>query len=254
MDDYFFQDMNQMNNDLDNITPNDYSYSDYLESIPIFNQIELYEHNFENTIENIEKPRTTMENVINLNPFPQRKEINQNKDDVWQNEISKPNDIRKAKVILLNCLVIYANDFIRKVYGGNIGNGFFEKQLKKLNFEMKKTIKKNYNDELFNKTLKEILSENINRKYSNFPNDFNKKLIDRLLSEFDEIKRNQLSNFFNKSLREWILEFSSQNEIIEKFSAKFFNKKNKEEEKLLKYTIKNLEIIFSKKKGRKTCK
>ena len=115
MDDYFFQDMNQMNNDLDNITPNDYSYSDYLESIPIFNQIELYEHNFENTIENIEKPRTTMENVINLNPFPQRKEINQNKDDVWQNEISKPNDIRKAKVILLNCLVIYANDFIRKV-------------------------------------------------------------------------------------------------------------------------------------------
>ena len=164
------------------------------------------------------------------------------------------NIIRKIKAGVLNIIYIFINNYIYKLYRGDLGQSIFKKELKRVN--QKQIIEDKHNKEFINKTLKDIFSEDISSKYSSFQRDHNKKLIEFLLNENNfeiRVKFNKIFSltFFDclKHLRknkyiEELEGLASLDKLYEKFSG------DEEYASLFHYYIINFEKIIMAKKNR----
>ena len=114
---------------------------------------------------------------------------------------------KKSKRLLINAMISYVNDIIKKVYGGKIGKGIInQKIIKKIEPSESQNISIAHNKKLLKKTLKEILSAHISKRFTSviIP-DINKIIINKLLNEEDEDKRQIFNDLFNKTFKDWIL-------------------------------------------------
>jgi len=173
------------------------------------------------------------------------------------NKYSEDNLIRKIKSFVLSYLSNFINSFICKVYG-NIGEGIFRKELKKMN--QKQIIDTKNNKEFLCKTLKDIFSEDISRKYNNYPIGHNRNLIQKLLNEEDEDKKEKFKNLFSLTFLDCLKHIRGSKclkelEGLESYDNMFKQFENdKEYFALLNHCIFNFEIIIMRKRKRKISK
>ena len=173
------------------------------------------------------------------------------------NKYSEDNLIRKIKSFVLSYLSNFINCFICKVYG-NIGEGIFKKELKKMN--QKQIIDTKNNKEFLCKTLKDIFSEYISRKYNNYPKEHNRNLIQKLLNEEDEDKKEKFKNLFSLTFLDCLMhirgsKYLKELEGLESYDNMFKQFENdKEYFALLNHCIFNFEIIIMRKRKRKISK
>ena len=172
-------------------------------------------------------------------------------------KFSDDNLRRKIKDIILDKILLYINEKIRRLYNNNIGKGICRKQLLKLNKKKISSTKVNYNKEFLHKTLEDIFSEQ-SKQIKNFPEDFNKKLIISLMNATDYNKSKYFQKLFNltfleclnhfigKEIHEELIGMTNMNKKLEEFS----NDGNYKE--CLNYYFVNYESITNKKIGRKS--
>ena len=170
------------------------------------------------------------------------------------NKYSEDNIIRKCKTFFVNLLSSFINNFIYKIFNGNIGLGVHKKQLLKLN--QNQIIDAKHNKQFLNKKLKDIFSEDISKNYSCFPLDYNKNLINILLNLQDEEKRIKFKNLFELTFLDCLKHFRGNNKLdileglqsLEDASKKFED--DKQYLKLFLHYIKNFEKIIMRKRSR----
>ena len=170
------------------------------------------------------------------------------------NKYSEDNLIRKIKSFVISYLSNFINSFICRIYG-NIGEGIFRKELKKMN--QNQIIDTKNNKEFLCKTLKDIFSEDISRKYNNYPKEHNRNLIQKLLNEEDEDKREKFKNLFSLTFLDCLKhirgsKYLKELEGLESYDNMFKQFENdKEYLALLNHCIFNFEIIIMRKRKRK---
>lgn len=147
-----------------------------------------------------------------------------------KNKFKHVNTIRKSKNLVLDNILNFINNIIKKFNNNKIGDGIFIKQFKPLNGMQKSELNVKYNKEFLNKTLKDILSENICGKFNNIPKDHNKKLVEDLLNGKD---KDYFTNLFNLTFFE----------CLEHFRGSKFYKELEGLEKEYKNVIKGLRAI-----------
>ena len=173
------------------------------------------------------------------------------------NKYSEDNLIRKIKSFVISYLSNFINSFICRIYG-NIGEGIFKKELKKMN--QNQIIDTKNNKEFLCKTLKDIFSEDISRKYNNYPKEHNRNLIQKLLNEEDEDKREKFKNLFSLTFLDCLKhirgsKYLKELEGLESYDNMFKQFENdKEYFALLNHCIFNFEIIIMRKRKRKISK
>ena len=210
----------------------------------------------------IKKPEVLEETSKSTKKSAKKQFILKNKKSIVkklsQKENKKSNNrnclIRKTKKIIINTSINYINKIILKVYNGNIGNGLYQKFLRKVNRFENNNTKIIHNRELLNKTLKEILSADINGRYTSSPADINREIINKLLKEENEDKRKIFVNLFNKTFLDWLMLLSEPKDELKEIYEKELEKSTKGKIELLeeiKEFINNYEIEFLNKKPRK---
>lgn len=210
----------------------------------------------------IKKPEVLEETSKSTKKSTKKQFILKNKKSIVkklsQKENKKSNNrnclIRKTKKIIINTSINYINKIILKVYNGNIGNGLYQKFLRKVNRFENNNTKIIHNRELLNKTLKEILSADINGRYTSSPADINREIINKLLKEENEDKRKIFVNLFNKTFLDWLMLLSEPKDELKEIYEKELEKSTKGKIELLeeiKEFINNYEIEFLNKKPRK---
>lgn len=210
----------------------------------------------------IRKPEVLEETSKSTKKSTKKQSILKNKKSIVkklsQKENKKSNNrnclIRKTKKIIINTSINYINKIILKVYNGNIGNGLYQKFLRKVNRFENNNTKIIHNRELLNKTLKEILSADINGRYTSSPADINREIINKLLKEENEDKRKIFVNLFNKTFLDWLMLLSEPKDELKEIYEKELEKSTKGKIELLeeiKEFINNYEIEFLNKKPRK---
>ena len=210
----------------------------------------------------IKKPEVLEETSKSTKKSTKKQSILKNKKSIVkklsQKENKKSNNrnclIRKTKKIIINTSINYINKIILKVYNGNIGNGLYQKFLRKVNRFENNNTKIIHNRELLNKTLKEILSADINGRYTSSPADINREIINKLLKEENEDKRKIFVNLFNKTFLDWLMLLSEPKDELKEIYEKELEKSTKGKIELLeeiKEFINNYEIEFLNKKPRK---
>lgn len=210
----------------------------------------------------IKKPEVLEETSKSTKKSTKKQFILKNKKSIVkklsQKENKKSNNrnclIRKTKKIIINTSINYINKIILKVYNGNIGNGLYQKFLRKVNRFENNNTKIIHNRELLNKTLKEILSADINGRYTSSPADINREIINKLLKEENEDKRKIFINLFNKTFLDWLMLLSEPKDELKEIYEKELEKSTKGKIELLeeiKEFINNYEIEFLNKKPRK---
>lgn len=171
------------------------------------------------------------------------------------NKYCEDNIIRKIKSTILLHLLDFINSVINKTYEGEIGKGFFKKELKKISQRQIVDIKGN---KLFLiKSLKEIFSDDISSKYTNFPPNQNRKIIEDLLNEEDLEKKNKFQRLFSLTFLNCLEHFRGTKTFIE--LEGFENYDNKEEKfcddkeylYLFEYYIYHFENVINRKRHRK---
>ena len=109
---------------------------------------------------------------------------------------------RKIKTVSFDIIKEFCNKKISEIYDGDIGNGYNNKKLLKINYTQIQKMSANYNKLLLDKKIKDIFSDDISKKYTSYPLSYNKDLINRLLNEEDKEKQIQLVNLFNRTFKE----------------------------------------------------
>ena len=183
---------------------------------------------------------------------------------IVHNKFSDDNLRIKCKHLVLKYLLKFLNDRIYKVYGGNIGKGIYQKQLKVINQKQQKDANINFNKKFMTDKIKDIFSVDITKKFSYFPVNHNKELINKLLNESDIHKKIYFEKLFNLEFVDCLKHFIGEKNIDILKGLKLFSDNdikndiinNCEEdgfkyyEKLKNY-LNNYEKIISKKKARK---
>ena len=140
------------------------------------------------------------EKIYIKKPFKEKKKFRRNiKSDECLGEYNKFSDdnvLRKIRSVVLNNVLAFINDNIKKMNSDLDNNSLKYLQLFKLKQNETNKGRVGYNKKLLNRTLKSIFSEDISNKYSRYSPKHNKDLIEQLLNEKDETKR----EFFNKIL------------------------------------------------------
>ena len=170
------------------------------------------------------------------------------------NKYSEDNIIRKCKSFLLNVLSSFINNFIYKIFNGNIGLGTNIKQLLKLN--QKQIVDAKHNKQFLDKKLKDIFSEDISKNCSCYPLEHNKNLINNLLNEKDQEKRIKFKNLFELTFLDCLKHFRGSNNInilqglqsLDDIYKKFGD--DEEYSNLFIYYIKNFENVILRKRSR----
>ena len=170
---------------------------------------------------------------------------------------------RKCKHITLEHTFIFINSKIKKLYNNNISNGYFIKQLLKLDKNQISNDKIKYNQEFLYKTLGEIFSGDISRKYANYIRQHNKLLIEVLINETDLEKRIYFQKLFSLTFLQCLKHFRGEESIKELEGMKLFNEIKNElntdddddggyYKRMVEIFINNYENIIEKKKPRKS--
>ena len=183
----------------------------------------------------IKKPEVLEETSKSTKKSTKKQFILKNKKSIVkklsQKENKKSNNrnclIRKTKKIIINTSINYINKIILKVYNGKIGNGLYQKFLRKVNRFENNNTKIIHNRELLNKTLKEILSADINGRYTSSPADINREIINKLLKEENEDKRKIFVNLFNKTFLDWLMLLSEPKDELKEIYEKELEKSTK---------------------------
>ena len=178
------------------------------------------------------------------------------------NKYSDDNIRRKCKHLVLKNTLQLINEKIFIIYGGNIGNGIFKKELQIINKNQKSNSTVDFEKNFLHKKLGEIFSENLSTRYTNFPLFHNKRLISSLLNEKDQIKKKFFTDLFNITFLDCLKHFRGEIYINELGGLNCFeNDKEKLLDKCgedgddyvetLKYYLDNFEKIVNRKKPRK---
>ena len=158
--------------------------------------------------------------------------------------------------------MIFINEKIKSLYGGNIGSGIFKKELRTLNQQQKNDGTIEFNQNFLYKKIKDIFSDNVSGRYTNYPLDNNKRLIEKLLNEKDEFKKKFFTDLFDLTFLDCLKHYTGEkfiNELrgfdnledeIGKIRKKYKEDGNDYVE-ALKYYLKNYESILNHKKPRK---
>jgi len=194
-----------------------------------------------------------------------REDYDNNNDE--HDKFTDGNARRKLKRIIFTHLLKYINMQIKIKYNGKIGKGLSKKELHILNQAQIANSNITFNKALLNKTLYDIFSDKISSRITNYPEDHNKVIIERLINEKDTEKRIYFKNLFNLTFLECLeylrgdkyfeqlngLElFSEFKEIKQDYLKKYDD--GEEYVKLLKYYLKEYEIIINKKIPRESSK
>ena len=233
-----------------------------------FNEITFFIKKNKNTFNSESKIDNTKQNIdwLNINLLKNnlksklnkgRKRKNDNSEG-FHSKFSDDNLRRKAKVLILNNILEFANKKINEVYQGKIGQGIMKKELLPINLNHKSDITIEHIKNLLNKTIGEILSEDISIKYKVYYPKYNKKLIERLLKEEDEKKRLYFQKLFNITFLQCIRRLNGEDicEELKEFGT-FNELKNKIREadpvyiKTLELYLTQFEENIQKKRGRK---
>ena len=195
------------------------------------------------------KPSETdkFEKFDSTNQNTKKKYIQKKKEKEKEKEKTNKKRLRKkVKKILIRVMILYVNDFIKKVYGGKIGQGVIsQKVIKKIDSSESQNITIAHNRKLVKKTLKEILSQNISQKYTSAPTNINEIINNNLLNEENEDKRKIFIDLFNKTFLDWVLMLSDpKDELKELYEEELWKKYDVDEIDKINQMIKNFEVEF----------
>jgi len=204
------------------------------------------------------------ETSINSNSYEQDKPKDNNNKTISKKGPNKSNKYkhtkysndnmrRKINNIILNRLLDFINEKIRKLYNNKIGLGICEKKFKKLNQKLKKDTSKEFIKILLNTTLEKIFSDTT----ASYPNDFNKNLTKNLMNKSDISKRNYFQSFFRLTFLNCLRHFRGDEYHIELDGMSTMNNEiqayssDPEYMDYLEYYFKNFENILYDKKSNK---
>ncbi len=92
------------------------------------------------------------------------------------------NDLKKIRLMILDCLIEYINKKIKQFEKDEIKFGICKWQFLPINKENLYHSKIEFDKKFLNKTIKELLSWDISKKYTNFLKDKNSQLVQDLIS------------------------------------------------------------------------
>lgn len=186
--------------------------------------------------------------------------IQNNTEKIKNTKYTPENLLRKVKHILLECILLFLNKIICKVYNNQIGNGIAIKQFKNLNQKEKSEPSIQYNKDFLNKTIGEILSEKISKRMTNYSPFHNKNLVEKLLNENNITIKKIFQKLFNLTFFDYLEHFrgTKPNDILKGMPSinKAFQKYSDDPDYItnLNYYFQNYDIIINKKKSRKSKK
>ena len=256
-------DNNNINNEASNNVLNNNSNHDNInknnnKNNNINNQLELEGKTKETT--NIERTNNTQKEIPDQDKLLNKKRENPDSNSGKNSRYSNDNTIRKIKHLILDSLLKFINEKIRKIYNNNIGFGVFQKKLLTLNQSQKVDATINFNKQFMKKKIYEIFSDRISTRYTSFPGDFNKTLINNLMNEEDLKKKEYFQKLFNLSFYDCLSHFRGTMNIEELDGLKLFSDYLKEHNddvdynKQLEYYLSNFEEKIDNKRSRKSKK
>ena len=241
-------DNNNINNEASNNVLNNNSNHDNInknnnKNNNINNQLELEGKTKETT--NIERTNNTQKEIPDQDKLLNKKRENPDSNSGKNSRYSNDNTIRKIKHLILDSLLKFINEKIRKIYNNNIGFGVFQKKLLTLNQSQKVDATISFNKQFMKKKIYEIFSDKISTRYTSFPGDFNKTLINNLMNEEDLKKKEYFQKLFNLSFYDCLSHFRGTIYIKELDGLKLFSDYLKEHNDDVDYN-KQLEYYLSK--------
>ena len=241
-------DNNNINNEASNNVLNNNSNHDNInknnnKNNNINNQLELEGKTKETT--NIERTNNTQKEIPDQDKLLNKKRENPDSNSGKNSRYSNDNTIRKIKHLILDSLLKFINEKIRKIYNNNIGFGVFQKKLLTLNQSQKVDATISFNKQFMKKKIYEIFSDKISTRYTSFPGDFNKTLINNLMNEEDLKKKEYFQKLFNLSFYDCLSHFRGTIYIKELDGLKLFSNYLKEHSDDVDYN-KQLEYYLSK--------
>ena len=173
------------------------------------------------------------------------------------NKYSDDNLLRKCKHLIINSLMEFINDTIRRIYKENIGQGILIKKFFTMKQEQKKNTYIDYNKSFLNKELGDIFSEDICGRYTNFLPDHNKNLVNYLKNENNQKISKLFTKIFNLTFKDVLNHINGKEEILEINGLKDidtilegYENEPKYYDQVKNYIL-NFEEIIEKKKSRK---
>ena len=173
------------------------------------------------------------------------------------NKYSDDNLLRKCKHLIINSLMEFINDTIRRIYKENIGQGILIKKFFTMKQEQKKNTYIDYNKNFLNKELGDIFSEDICGRYTNFLPDHNKNLVNYLKNENNQKISKLFTKIFNLTFKDVLNHINGKEEILEINGLKDidtilegYENEPKYYDQVKNYIL-NFEEIIEKKKSRK---
>jgi hypothetical protein len=173
------------------------------------------------------------------------------------NKYSDDNLLRKCKHLIINSLMEFINDTIRRIYKENIGQGILIKKFFTMKQEQKKNTYIDYNKNFLNKELGDIFSEDICGRYTNFLPDHNKNLVNYLKNENNQKISELFTKIFNLTFKDVLNHINGKEEILEINGLKDidtilegYENEPKYYDQVKNYIL-NFEEIIEKKKSRK---
>jgi len=209
---------------------------------------------------NITRNNNKQKEVTDHGKLLNRKRENSDSNSGKNSRFSSDNTIRKIKHLILDSLLKFINEKIKKIYNNNIGFGVFQKKLLTLNQSQKVDATISFNKQFMKKKLCEIFSDKISTRYTSFPGDFNQNLINNLMNEEDLDKKVYFQKLFNLSFSDCLSHFRGTINIEELDGLNLFSdylKKHKEDEdynKQLEYYLSKFEEKIDSKRQRKSKK
>ena len=241
-------DNDNINNEVSNNVLNNNSNHDNInknsnKNNNIKNQLELEGKTKETT--NIVRTNNAQKEIPDQDKLLNKKRENPDSNSGKNSRYSNDNTIRKIKYLILDSLLKFINEKIRKIYNNNIGFGVFQKKLLTLNQSQKVDATINFNKQFMKKKIYEIFSDKISTRYTSFPGDFNKTLINNLMNEEDLKKKIYFQKLFNLSFYDCLSHFRGTMYIKELDGLKLFSNYLKEHSDDVDYN-KQLEYYLSK--------
>ena len=219
-----------------------------------------------------EKPTRESEGVvINIKPELLGKKKKNSKagksKDRSHNKYTYDNMIGKVKHLVYKNVLDFINSKIFLIYKGEIGYGYYKKELMLIKKDQIANSKIEFNKKFLNKSLKEIFSVELSHRITNYPKMHNMILIKQLMNEDDLKKREYFQGLFSLTFLDCLKYFRNENdekyayiEGLKRFDDLVNENKINEEEndeeyiKCLRECIDNYEKILAEKKGRKARK
>ena len=136
----------------------------------------------------------------------EEKEKNTENNQIYHDKYRKDNILRKIKHICIESCFNFVNDILNKTYNKHSSKlqRKFEFQLIKLNHELVKDIKVDFNRFIAKQTIKWILTNNKCTKFKNYEDNHNQILIEKILLDCTEQDRIKLELLLNMTFLDYL--------------------------------------------------